>query len=479
MDYTSEQHYGSTLSFSIVRSEFQDVRIDSPTQTVVRTLDKISVNLSQYGSWRCIFEETKQRHRSTIELHLSLSWISNFDPEADGDDTGQAQELISRIKSVKLRSDSTLSELLVGQLDGRCLLKGEFLKSMMTRSFPLDDLVNRLVRSPVLFYHHDRLAVRLQPNRVLRNDRYKFRISFYTQDVSRLRCSQHAIFTSFLDIDPEFTPSEHRRDQPPDITFQFPRTQRGHQQPTTIMAHSSAIQQSEYLAQRVAEVIEEKTRSGLPYTGVTCAITEFSPDIFRVMLRYLYTGRLRMKSRSREAERQAATATSTGASELKPSRNAQSSIRGAHDGCVIEESGRAGMDRVVRSVYFEDLYRISERYEVAGLRALALKAMQCSLNMSIAIAILAKLSRSPSDIRAEASSSSGAIREQEVGGERGLDAVQVDLAIDMVREYVQFFGWVVATEEQVQGFETRVEDCLEMIHYIGDCVINNLTRLWE
>ncbi|KAG0299255.1 hypothetical protein BGZ98_010200 [Dissophora globulifera] len=450
MDYTSEQHYGSTLSFSIVRSEFQDVRIDSPTQTVVRTFDKISVNLSQYGSWRCIFEETKQRHRSTIELRLSLSWIPNLDPEADGDGAGQAQELISRIKSVKLRSDSTLSELLVGQLDGRCLLKGEFLKT-----------------------------VRLQPNRVLRNDRYKFRISFYTQDVSRLRFSQHAIFTSFLDIDPEFSPSEYRRDQPPDITFQFPGTQHKHQQLTTIMAHSSAIQQSEYLAQRVAEVIEEKTRSGLPYTGVTCAITEFSPDIFRVMLRYLYTGRLRMKSRSREAERQAATVTSTRASEAMSSRNAQSSMRGALDSCVIEESGRARMDRVVRSVYFEDLYRISERYEVAGLRALTLKAMQCSLNMSIAIAILAKLSRNPSDIRAEASSSSGAMREQEARGEKELDAAQVDLAIDMVREYVQFFGSVVATEEQDQGFETRVEDCLEMIHYIGDCVINNLTRLWE
>lgn len=154
-DYKSDQNYGSTISFSIVRSNFDDLPIDSPTQTIVRAFDKVVSHTGVHGHWCCVFEEIKRQHRSAVELYLSLNWVVGPDPsdhpssqEASSSSfiattdrpagqknaAHQAREFIRRIRSVKIRSDSTLSELLVAPLDGACLLHGEFIKGKKTRS---------------------------------------------------------------------------------------------------------------------------------------------------------------------------------------------------------------------------------------------------------------------------------------------------------------------------------------------------------
>ncbi|KAF8930629.1 hypothetical protein EDD21DRAFT_356105 [Dissophora ornata] len=439
MDFTSEQVYGSTLSFSVVCSEFEAIGTDSPAKTIIRTFDKTSTNLSQYGCWHCIFEESKKQRQRVIELYLSLNWVLSSEPPfpvsssstKGGSDRDMAYELIGRINSVKIRSDSTLSELLVDRIDGRCLHAGGLLK------------------------------VRLQPDRVLRNGRYKFMVGFYTQDILRTRRLERQIFTSFVDIDPEFDPTELRQDETADVTFEFPAPKYG-QGPITIQAHSSALQKSRYFEQRMTEVVQEKAHSNLPYNGITCVITEFSPNIFRAMLRYLYTGHMRMRNCTGEAD-VIETLFSIPAEPPK------------HDGYATGLRGGARSEiRVLEKVCFEDLYRISERYEIPGLRTLSLKAMQYTLDMSIAIAMLIKLPCKPSELRQVPGQYNSSGKE-----EQRLNKVQLAQVVSTVKEYIQFFGLEVSTwptENQDCKLELSVEDCLETIRYIGDCVLNSVSQ---
>ncbi|KAG0195088.1 hypothetical protein BGX31_006790, partial [Mortierella sp. GBA43] len=88
----------------------------------------------------------------------------------------QSQEFVRQIKTIKVFSDSTLSELLIKQLDGYSLLRGEFIK------------------------------IGMQPNRVSMNGRYMFRICFYTQDISQGRIIDTPIVTPYLDLDGNFDP---------------------------------------------------------------------------------------------------------------------------------------------------------------------------------------------------------------------------------------------------------------------------------
>lgn len=142
MDCHSDRDYGSTLAFSVRCSNFSDHSTNAPSQTFVRTFDRVSANLSQFGCWRCVLEETKRQHHNTIELHLTLSWVPSPDPSLASQGTAsthqsQCQELISRIKSVKIISDATLSELLIKHLDGQFLLKGGFIKGMPLLTAPI------------------------------------------------------------------------------------------------------------------------------------------------------------------------------------------------------------------------------------------------------------------------------------------------------------------------------------------------------
>ncbi|KAF9937655.1 hypothetical protein BGZ65_001243 [Modicella reniformis] len=409
MDYRSEQNYGSTISFSVLCSDFSNMSINAPSKTIVRTFDRISVNLSQFGCWRCVFEETKRQHHSDIELHLSLSWIPSSDWSIHGSSMSQqsqAQELISRIKSVKILSDSTLSELLVKQLDGQSLLKGEFIKA-----------------------------------------------------------------TPFLDLDDEFNPMEYR-DEPPDIILQF-LASKVLREDTTILVHSSALGESRYFTQKVTEAREEKARKGEPFSGLTCLIAEFTPAIFRVMLRYLYVGRLELKSRSKQAERKVIASSSPPLVSVKPrgaSRLRREAGKENEEGCKHFKKWRSQQD----TVYFEDLYRISERYDIPALKTLSLKAMQCTLNMSIAIGILANL---PCEPREAARGLVGRSEE-----EKQFDKMQVGLALDNVKEYIHFFGLEATNlvkENRDAKVHLSVESRVELIQYIGDAILNNMSRLWE
>ncbi|KAF9348245.1 hypothetical protein BGX26_000322 [Mortierella sp. AD094] len=438
MGHASVQHYGSTLAFSIVRSDFLNSNPTLPAQTIVRTFNKFSANLSQCGSWRCVFEETKKQHQQSIELQLSLNWVpcsgSSTGSSHQGQDT--ARELISRIRSVKIRSDSTLSELLVARLDGRCLLVGEFIK------------------------------VRLQPERVLKNGRYKFRIGFYTKEIPNSSPLEHPLFTNFLDIDPEFSPVRCRPNESPDVTFQFPASgPLG--VPSTIMAHSSAIKKSRYFAHRVAEVVEEKTRRGVPFSGITCEITEFTPAVFRVMLQFLYMGKLRIKSISGGIEEKAAADYLNQAKEGLPKKR------------VFPDKGPrlGGYTRQPEKVYFEDLYRIAERYEIPPLSALSLKGMQCNLNMSIAIAMLVKLPRESGDVLG--TSCSQTQDHEGLKGEARLNKIQMQLVRSTIKEYIQFFAVEATMLAQPYGETLSAQESLAMIHHIGDCVLDSIEHIWD
>ncbi|KAI1300534.1 hypothetical protein EDD11_006101 [Mortierella claussenii] len=557
MEAICAQNYGSTLVFSIVRSQFgEDAERATalPTQKIVRTFDKTSTNLSQYGWWRCIFEETKRHHQRTIELQLSLSWVPIPEPfelasssssdslevkDSSDDEHRRRQqqqqrspnrssfnELIGRIRSVIIRSDSTLSELLVAQLDGGCLLDGEF------------------------------ITVRLQPDRVLRNNQYKFRIGLYTQDISRSRILKHPIFTSFLDIDSSFEPSNYRPEDAPDVLFQFPmfKTQggssiniergsgtgtgagAGRDQPTLctiIQAHSSVVCKSHYFAQRVAEVKEERARSGLPFRGIICVITEFSPAVFRTMLRFLYTGRIRIQDLEKATEKRVAVGRGGGQGReqvetvalVTPIR-VQPQEAGLYDGRAIEGRGVCRQERRSETVYFEDLYHISGRYGIQELRTLSLKAMQCTLNLSIAVGMLAKLPSVPGSIRKsledyvegkqlgheEMDMDDGEKRESEeeeekeeaMGRERWakdersttkghveehgsksnkacLAEIHMQVVNSIMKEYIQFFATeatTLTTSGRVSHDALSAQERLYLIRYIGDCVLNNLGRLW-
>ncbi|KAF9092150.1 hypothetical protein BGX29_010597 [Mortierella sp. GBA35] len=442
----SIQNYGSTLSFSVVCSTF-DISESAPNvQTKTRTFDKVSANLGQYGYWHCVFTETKKATRSCVELDLSLAWKLHHDPSAPEHETqtGQqeaasdAKELISRIRSIKMRSDSTLSELLVDQLDGRRIFEG------------------------------DAIQVKLQSGRVTRNGRYKFRIAFHTQDISRSRFMEHPIFTSFIDIHSDFEPEKYWKDTLPDVCFYFP-VSRAVREPISIHAHSAALGESQYFAQRLAEVTEEKATRGSPFYGVLCNITEFTPPVFRTMLRYLYTGRLRPKKADEEAQKRT---TSTAAQ----CESSTTGIAGVYTvGAFETEERRKKRRDEPGAVYFEDLYRISERYEIPTLKALSLKAMQCSLNASVAIAMLSKC-------RPEAGRGQEEENEtQNRNSEAVLNGLQWAMAKDSVKEYIQFFGTevITSTKDPDPGQDLSIDEHRDMINYLGDTILSNLYRFWE
>ncbi|KAG0207540.1 hypothetical protein BGX28_001262, partial [Mortierella sp. GBA30] len=424
------------------------------TRTITRTFEKASENLSRHGRWRCVFTETK---RQTVELQLSMTWVpdpSRTQGTSDSSSSGSRsqtsdQDVISKIRSIKIRSDSTLSELLVGRVDGRRILEG------------------------------DSIQVTLQPRRVMRNGRYKFRIAFYTMDISRSRFLDHPIFTSFLDIDPDFEPTVCRPHIVPDVCFQFPETANpgSQQHTTTIHAHSSALQGSQYFAQRLAKVIHEKELEGTTFCGIMCAITEFSPSAFRVMLRYLYTGQVRFKKLPEENIHQGRSPASE-SSKIRLEAQYRESQRASEIGWQ-----RTGV-RSPGTVLFEDLYRIAERYEVSGLKELSLEAMQCTLNMTIAISMLAK---APSDLEGlEATHRYDEMEMQAIqrgdGTEkdRYFSRVEVELACSIIKEYVEFFGTKLCRAEyDGQERELTVQEREDMIAYIGDFVLRHIARLWE
>lgn len=285
----------------------------------------------------------------------------------------------------------------------------------------------------------------------MRNGRYKFRICFYTRDITQHRVNDRPIVTPFLDLDDNFDPMDYK-EEPPDITFRFLGSKTVKEN-TTILAHSSALKESRYFTEHVKEAREEKEREGEPYTGLTCLIAEFSPAVFRTMLRYLYLGRLELKSRSKEAERKVISSSSS-SKEPQPSPKP--------------------LEYHLQEVYFEDLYRISERYEIPKLKALSLRAMQCSLNMSIAIEMLANL---PGEPREAARGLVGQNQE-----ERQITSLQMELVLDAIKEYVHFFG-VEATNlvKENKGITVHlpIEDRVELIQYVGDLILNNISRLWE
>ncbi|KAK3824762.1 MAG: hypothetical protein J3Q66DRAFT_364648 [Benniella sp.] len=187
----------------------------------------------------------------------------------------QRQELICRIKSVKIVSNATLSELPIKHLDGQFLLKEGFIK-----------------------------------------------------------------VTPFLDLDDHFDPMDYK-EEPPVITFRFLRS-KVVKEDTMILAHSSTLQESR---------------------------------------------------------------------------------------CFIEHVKEAGEEREREDVYFEDLYRISERYVIPKLRALSLKTMQSSLNMSISIRMLTNQPREPREaVR-------GLAGQNQEG--RELNSVQVDLVLNTIKELLE------------------------------------------
>ncbi|KAF9103128.1 hypothetical protein BGX27_010723, partial [Mortierella sp. AM989] len=396
-----------------------------------RTFNKFSTNLYQYGSWCCVFEETKKQHQESIELHLSLNWVPSSNPPSGIKQIGHnsAQELLSRIRSVKIRSDSTLSDLLVTHLDGGCLLQGEFIK------------------------------VRLQPDRVLRNGRYKFRIGFYTKVIPT--SGFRPFSATFLGIDPEFDPVSCRPNESPDVTFQFPASDLS-SAPTVIMAHSSVIKQSQYFAHRVAEVVKEQTCRGIPFNGIACAITEFNPEVFRAMLMFLYTGKLRVKNISDRAGKK----TDAVPPDLSKKKLFELKNRGVDLKGHVQQPGK---------VYFEDLYRISERYEISALKELSLKAIQCNLSMSIAISTLTKLPGESLKNLNELSDKAG--DREELTRQGRLNMIQIQLARSSIKEYIQFFGMyatIPTIKRHAKGDISPVQESLEIIHYIGDCVLDSI-----
>lgn len=305
----------------------------------------------------------------------------------------------------------------------------------------------------------------------MRNGRYKFRIAFHTQDISRSRFLEHPIFTSFLDIYTDFEPEQYWKDTPPDVCFYFPASRAVHE-PISINAHSSALSESQYFAQRLTEVTEEKTTRGSPFHGVLCNITEFTPQVFRAMLRYLYTRRLRLKKRDEEAQKRTTSAVTQ--NEYRSTGTVASEIYtfGAFE---TEERRKKRRDEP-GAVYFEDLYRISERYEIPTLKALSLKAMQCSLNMSVAISMLAKCQPEGQE-KSEERDKNVSRRDPAVV----LSHLQWAMAKDSVKEYIQFFGTEVTTSanDAAPGQNLSVEECNDMINSLGEDILNNLYRFWE
>lgn len=280
------------------------------------------------------------------------------------------------------------------------------------------------------------------------------------------------MFAPFLDIYTEFEPEKYWRDTPPDVCFYFPVSRTVHE-PISINAHSSALGNSQYFARRLTETAEEKANRGRPFYGVLCNITEFIPQVFRVMLRYLYTGRLRLKKRDEEAQWRAAS----GASHNE-NRTAGTAAAGVYTYDTFEMEGRIVKCREEPgAVYFEDLYRISERYEIPTLKALSLKAMQCSLDFSVAISLLVKCRPESQGREGEKGDKDASHRDSEAV----LNSLQWAMAKHSVKEYIQFFGTEVTTsaKDTVPGQDLSIDESNDMISSLGEDILSNLHRFWE
>lgn len=302
---------------------------------------------------------------------------------------------------------------------------------------------------------------------MLRNGRYKFRISLHTQDISRSRYLEHPLYTTLLDLNPEFEPSQYRRGEPLDICFQFPVKDR---EPIEIHAHSSVLDKSQYFSRRLADIAQENEAKKSPFHGIICTITEFSPAVFRVMLRYLYTGRL-------EILKQLEYISESGA--VKASIRSHHSMGTGSNDRITPGDGRGNKrGRTPSAVYFEDLYRIAERYEVQELKFLSLKAIQCNLNITIAISMLAKL---PEDACQQGIQSGGKSFGGETEQDRFFRHTQMEIARDIIKEYVQFFSTevIVSNATQRPAHQFSVHGRKAMITEVGDCVLSNMARLWK
>ncbi|KAF9329850.1 hypothetical protein BG006_007137 [Podila minutissima] len=398
-----ETNYGSTLVFCVDATEFdKSDKAMSCAQVKVRMFEVESPNLSNHGHWKCDLTETMQRSTQAVGLELSLQWVRHSGT-GSSQESLKSNDFISQIKSIKVRSDSTLSELLVDKVDGESIRKGESIQ------------------------------VKLEAGRIAGCGRYKFRVSLHTQDVSRTRFLDKPLFTSFLDLDTSFDPVDCMENTRPDVCFRFP-VSRHCAEPTVVCAHSSELKGSTYMLNKMAELSQEqslvKKEKDTDHI-FECTITEFSPMVFRVMLQYMYTGKLTLQPHS--------------------NYNQQSGDISCAERC-----------------HFENLYRIAERYEVQSLKETTLKAIRHTLNMSIAISLLTKISLD--DLEAD-----------DVGHtEKAYQQSVKMMAMDIVKEYILFFGteiFVLQTEKRPEDLSIRERQ--HMVSHLGEYVLANLGYLWS
>ncbi|KAG0333915.1 hypothetical protein BG000_008790 [Podila horticola] len=317
-----EQNYGSTLVFCVGATEFdKSDKVLSRAQVKVRTFEAESLNLSNHGHWKCDFTETRQQGTRTVDLGLSLKWASQSGA-GYSQESLNSDDLISQIKSIKVRSDTTLSELLVDKVNGQSILEGDAIQE---------------------------------------------------------------------------------------------------------------LKGSAYLLKKMAGLSQEQKRvkkEGNTDHMFECTITEFNPVVFRVMLQYMYTGKL----------------------ALQPHNNFY------QQGQDHNRAGRCS---------FEDLYRIAERYEIQSLKESALKAIRHTLNMSIAISLLTKISLD--DLEGDG------VDHAEKAYQRSVK----NMAMDIVKEYIVFFGteiFVLQADKRPKDLSIRERH--HMISHLGENVLTNLGCLW-
>ncbi|KAF9407850.1 hypothetical protein BGZ94_002545 [Podila epigama] len=396
-----EKNYGCSLVFCISITEFAEADV---IQSRTRTFQATSVNLSVHGHWKCDFTETKMSGKGPVDLDLSLTWVRETDLGSSRL-AHEDNELVSRIASLKVRSDSTLSELLVAAVDGQFLLRG------------------------------DSIHVQLRPGWVTCNGNYKYRVSFYTQRISRSRFLKNPVFPSFVDIDTSFDPERYKRDTPTDVSFRFPASSHT-SEPTEIRAHSSELRLSAYLSQQVADRPQESVDGRQESCSFTCTVTAFSPAVFRVMLQYLYTQMIVLR---------------------KPPHISEP-LYACH----------AEADQVQQGTcLFEDLFKISDQYEILPLKELAIQAVHNTLNMNIAISLLTKEPTAAVNIYTN---------------EAAPVYVQTSkqIAMNIVKEYIYFFGTGPFSSQpnNMSTADMPVHERRNLISDMGEHILGNLSRLW-
>ncbi|KAG0345627.1 hypothetical protein BG004_003438 [Podila humilis] len=419
-----EQNYGSTLVFCVVATQF-DTSGESVSypQVKTRVFEATSENLSSKGHWRCLLTETMQQATRSVDLRLSLKWI--HDSEHGLSALCEPDSFISQIRSVKVHSDTTLSELVVTRVDGERILHGASIEMNM------------------------------EAGRVTRCGRYKFRVALHTQDISRSQFLDRPIFTSFLDLDTSFNPTEYLKSSPPDVCFYFPVSSHCFQ-PTHIYAHSSELKGSNYLLSKFAELKRLRRERDAKAKGkeqnFECTVTEFSPGVFRVMLQFMYTGKMGLKKLTIPKE--------------------EAPLQESHQVYDMQQEQKPIGFRRAERCHFEDLYKIAERYEVHSLKEPALKAIRNTLNMLFGISLLTStsLDKSQADISCQ------------IPSERVLDESTRTMMMDIVKEYILFFGteiFSLGDDSREQKKDFSVADGRGMISYLGEHVLGNLVRLWQ